>query len=65
MVLLPSNKSTTKRETYTEPMIDVKDWYVNICREWLSVYGYDSHGKINKLKARMIAIKKIVHKRKG
>ena len=29
-----------------------------MCKDWLSAYGYDSHGKIHDLKARIIAIKK-------
>ena len=43
--------SLQEKERYTEPVIDVKRWYVKMCREWLIAYGYDSHVKINKLKA--------------
>ena len=63
MIFLPSNTSTRKRDIY-RTCDRRKHWYVKICIKWLSAYGYDSHGKINDLKARTIAIKKIVHDRK-
>ena len=44
--------SLQEKERYTEPVIDVKRWYVKMCREWLRDYRYKLHGK-----ARIITIK--------
>ena len=46
-----------EKEVYQEPNIPIKYWYVKMCKDWLTAHGDDTSGRIDVLKARIIALK--------
>ena len=47
-----------QNEVYHEPTQPLKKWYVKMCKEWLTAYGYDTNGTVVVLRERIEAIKK-------
>ena len=46
-----------QNEVYNEPKLPINKWYLNMCKEWLKAYGYDTNGRVNDLRKKIINMK--------